>query len=360
MNNHFDLAVVGGGPAGSAAAITASRAGLRTLLLDRDTFPRAKVCGEFVSAESLELLGSLIGPQHPLLTASPSISAGRLFFGDSVTPTTIDPPARSIPRFDLDHALWLAAVAAGVDARSGAAVQRIEGEGPFRVFSDDTFTADSLIYAAGRWTGLLKPFALVTAPKWVGIKQHFTVADAGPTVDLYFFRNGYCGVQPVQEKAVNVCAMVRADVATRTEDVFRQHPALHLRSQDFAPLGVPVTTAPLLHEPPCPVVGNILQVGDAAGFIDPFLGDGISLALQTGASAARAVSSSRMVGGVASDAYAREYRERFQPLFHHAARIRRILAVSRPFSPAVTGLLKVPHITQWLLQRTRPKVVAID
>jgi flavin-dependent dehydrogenase len=64
----YDLIVIGGGPAGSSAAITAARSGARVLLLERGRFPRQKVCGEFVSAESLGLLENMLdAEQRPLL-----------------------------------------------------------------------------------------------------------------------------------------------------------------------------------------------------------------------------------------------------------------------------------------------------
>ena len=63
----YDLIVVGGGPAGTAAAIVAGRKGRRVLLLERGRFPRHKVCGEFVSAESLALLKVLLDPRHAAL-----------------------------------------------------------------------------------------------------------------------------------------------------------------------------------------------------------------------------------------------------------------------------------------------------
>jgi flavin-dependent dehydrogenase len=76
----YDLIVVGGGPAGSAAAITAARNGASVLMLERGRFPRHKVCGEFVSAESLELLGNLFDAGHQsLIREMPRISQGRVF-----------------------------------------------------------------------------------------------------------------------------------------------------------------------------------------------------------------------------------------------------------------------------------------
>src|SRR6516165_7912464 len=112
----YDLAVIGGGPAGTSAAITAARAGRKVLLLERGRLPRQRVCGEFVSAESLELLGGLLAGSDPsVLDNAPRISEARLFVEDRTICTPITPPAASIGRFDLDAALWRAAEIAGVD-----------------------------------------------------------------------------------------------------------------------------------------------------------------------------------------------------------------------------------------------------
>jgi flavin-dependent dehydrogenase len=75
-----DLIVIGGGPAGTSAAITCARNGARVLLLERGRFPRHKVCGEFVSAESLDLLAGLLAPQDkPLLADAIRIPRARVF-----------------------------------------------------------------------------------------------------------------------------------------------------------------------------------------------------------------------------------------------------------------------------------------
>src|SRR3954463_3464227 len=95
-----DVAIIGAGPAGASAAITLARTGARVLLLERGRFPRHKVCGEFVSAESLSLLHSLLSNtafEDPKLL----LGRTRLFIDDRVITATIAPPAASITRFDL-------------------------------------------------------------------------------------------------------------------------------------------------------------------------------------------------------------------------------------------------------------------
>ena len=77
---HYDLIIIGGGPAGTSAAITAARSGAKVLLLERSRFPRHKVCGEFVSAESLELLANLLNRDDGvLLKEAILISKARVF-----------------------------------------------------------------------------------------------------------------------------------------------------------------------------------------------------------------------------------------------------------------------------------------
>src|SRR5271168_3152725 len=103
----YDLIVIGGGPAGTSAAITAARGGARVLLLERGRFPRHKVCGEFVSAESLDLLGRLLDSgSKSLLSDAVRIAHARIFLDGHMLRTVADPPAASIARLELDEALW--------------------------------------------------------------------------------------------------------------------------------------------------------------------------------------------------------------------------------------------------------------
>ena len=330
-----DLAVLGGGPAGSAAAITAARLGARVLLLERGRFPRQKVCGEFVSPESLSLLAGLLG--RPLDDAM-KISGARLFIGARAVQIKVEPSAASITRFELDAALWSAAEHAGADARSQTTVQRVEGAGPFSVItSSGAFEAGAVVDATGRWSNLRqREAAHEISPKWIGLKAHFFEALPSRTVDLYFFEGGYCGVQPIGAAAVNACAMVRADVATTLQEVFEHHPALRERSVSWKPMGEAVSTSPLVFSAPQPIRDGIACAGDAAGFVDPFIGDGISLALHSGVLAGECMAR----GNYAWRQYGDEYSRRLLPVFRRSARLRRMLALPHPVLRSILPLMK--------------------
>jgi flavin-dependent dehydrogenase len=355
---NYDLIVVGGGPAGTAAAITAAEHGARVLLLERGKFPRHKVCGEFVSAESLTLLASLLDPAHAgLLTDAPSISRARLFVDGRVIETPVDPPAASIPRVDLDVALWESARSRGVATQQQATVQEISGSGPFQVAtSAGEFQARALVNASGRWSNL-SAAENTTGEKWIGVKAHFTETQPEASVDLYFFDGGYCGVQPVGLNSVNACAMARADAASNLSEVFELHPALKARSQGWQTLTEPVATSPLIFREPKAVRDGILMAGDAAAFVDPFVGDGISLALRSGALAAqclRAFFHNEASLPEAARAYQTAYMTRFSTVFRTAAKVRRMFSLPRTLrQPVLFALEKAPTVTRFLIRKTR-------
>ena len=132
----FDIAVIGAGPGGSSAAITAARSGAKVGLFEAGEFPRHKVCGEFVSAESLEISSRSCFTPSPSRTQSssraPVIDQVRLLLDREMVAARLTPPALSITRYDLDRLLWQAASKRpACRVRSNCEVRAISGAGPF-------------------------------------------------------------------------------------------------------------------------------------------------------------------------------------------------------------------------------------
>jgi menaquinone-9 beta-reductase len=364
-SSHFDLAIIGGGPAGTAAAITAARLGARVGLFEAHDFPRHKVCGEFLSGEALETLVDLLGngvAAASLVENAPVINRARLCLGNRSVETAVSPPGISVLRYDLDLKLWEAAQAAGVDCRVNCEVSATYGDGPFHLRTHHgSVSSRALIVAAGRWSQFTHDRTVLPGPKWLGVKAYFREQDPNPdpSTDLYFFDRGYCGVQPVADGVVNACAMVRSDVATSLADVFQLNPQLALRTRGWIPLTQAFSTAPLIHRPPTPVRNKVAFVGDAAAFIDPFVGDGISIALRSGSVAAQCLS--EFVAGRSPlekciAAYQAEYSRRFAPLLTIASLARRLMTLPVAARALSFELLRFPGLIPLVIRKTRQAV----
>ena len=360
MNDHFDLAVIGGGPAGCSAAISAAQQGHCVLLLERGDFPRQKVCGEFVSSESLALLKDLLRHSETWNAGPLEITRARIFVDGKVRETSIFPAANSIPRFLLDTALWQEAWRSSVKTLANHPVNEITGSGPFLVITGDgTFTARAVINASGRWSGLNVTKGPVRNAA-IGLKRHYYETTPSPSVDLYFFPGGYCGVQPIGTGEINVSAMVSREIAKSLEKVFSFEPHLAERSKQWRPATELVSTYPLVFRESTPIIAeqNILNVGDAAGFIDPFVGDGISIALHSGRMAAACLEPFFLgisALGEATGEYSRQYARHLLPAFRNALRLRK-MASSPSLRKIAMELLRVPAFSRFALRSTRARV----
>jgi menaquinone-9 beta-reductase len=355
----YDLIVVGAGPAGSACAITAVRAGARVLLLDKGSFPRHKVCGEFVSPESLHIVDSLLGANK--FSGCPAIPLSRIFLDSRQITVPVEPAASSIPRYDLDAALLLAAKDGGVDVREEVLVRDVRAGTNVTTMKVVTmigeFTAKAVINASGRWSQLTQRES-PDKTKWIGLKAHFNEQPAPQSVDLYFFPGGYCGVQPIDGQGVNACAMVQANIARSLEEVFALHPELQHRSRDWQQRFPTVATSGLRFRDPRTEDRGMFLAGDAAAFIDPFAGDGISLALHGGVMAAQAVMPFLQQTASltqAHAAYRTAYFRQLAPALRNAARIRKLLSAPAWLRAGVMTLVGNRRIGKMLVRETRAR-----
>jgi len=143
---------------------------------------------------------------------------------------------------------------------------------------------------------------------------------------------------------LNVSAMVDRRKGASFADIFSCHRDLWRRSRGWQPVTQTTTTYPLSFRKPEPLEGKILLAGDSAGFIDPFVGDGIALALHTGVMASQALArfwqGERTLTGAAED-YRGEYNAHIAPCFKAAARIRRLLSLPRVLRWPLTRLVQI-------------------
>lgn len=303
----FDVAIIGGGPAGSACAAACAKAGARTVLIEKTPFPRDKVCGDCLNPGCWPVLDRLgvservLGQRHSRLEAVDFISPrGRaLSF-------PLDASSRgeiAIERRLLDAVLLDRARELGVHVREGEALTSLE-RGWELTTTGGTCSARVLVAADGRNSTVARLLGLLPAAARdrVGWQAHVAApAGFGERVAMHFLRFGYCGVASVGGGQLNVCLVARPD---RIGEV-REWAG---RRFGIAPDHPWRTITPLARDAVAPVGGNLLLIGDAARVVEPFTGEGIYYALASGELAARHIVADDFRGYAA--AHARLYRGR--------------------------------------------------
>ena len=320
----WDVAVVGGGPAGAATAAFAARLGLRVVLVDRARFPRDKPCAEYLSPEAARDLDAL-GVLARIDQAGAERLAGfRLVSDDGAdvcgryanTPfTPYRPFGYALPRRVLDALILDAARTAGAEVREETALDHLlieggrvagirirdAGHNSTDVRARVVVGADGLHSRVAHELGLarsgrLRRFALVAHLEGV--------SGMGDLGEMFAGDGWYVGLAPIGGGVVNVAMVVPAadlrDVKADTEGFFFRRlqslPELARRLRDARVARKVLVTGPFASRASSPVADGALLVGDAADFYDPFTGEGIFAALRGGRLAADAIAAALSSG----------------------------------------------------------------
>jgi menaquinone-9 beta-reductase len=305
-----DVIVVGGGPAGVAAAILLRQKGHDVLLLDAARFPRDKVCGEGVSPEAWRLLERLdaaaavraLGP-HPLRGMALTAPDGTTFRGEYGSERE---PGFAAPRERLDQALLGCARAAGVEVREGARVTRLRLEGRQVAgvelengHGPEELGARLVVGADGRHSRVARSLDLLHEHPWLrkfAVRGYWEGMEGLSELgEMHVAAGGYCGIAPLSPTRANVAFVLgRLDIRGAGGDVERFYretiaarwPRLADRLGRARLLAPPKAVGPLALVARRVSAPGVLLVGDAAGFYDPFTGEGVTLALRTAEMAA--------------------------------------------------------------------------
>jgi menaquinone-9 beta-reductase len=342
----FDVAIVGGGPAGSSCAAFCAAAGLRTAILEREKFPREKVCGDCINPACWPILRRLKVAER--IRDLPHGKLARVdFIGIAGHRISVALPEDenaeiAIKRSLFDHVLLERARELGTTVFESATVTALTSPDPrtdyWRIsVGDEIVKARTLVAADGRNSTVARLCGLLPRParERVALQSHLPLpTDFGDRVVLEFRPEGYSGQAPVGDGQLNVCLVsVPKEIAS-------------LRAWAEQRFGISSdhlwrTITPLTREPVSPAQPSLFFVGDAARVVEPFTGEGIYYALASGELAARAIAL-HGGGGNAADvaiayaaAHAQLYRGRLW-----VNRLARTAVLSPRIASAFLGMLR--------------------
>ncbi|MGN6819245.1 MAG: NAD(P)/FAD-dependent oxidoreductase [Sphingomonas sp.] len=291
--------IVGGGPAGAVAALQLARAGAPHLLVERNAETGDALCGGFLSWRTLEALDRLGVPRDAL--NRDAIRRLRLVAGGRTAEATLPRPALAVSRRRLDSLLLDHAMAAGAAVDRGAAVRAAE-DGVVRLADDGEIAPDALFLATGKHDlrGLVRGAERGDDPT-LGLRIRLGPSAAldrliGDTIELHLFDRGYAGLARQEDGTVNLCMAVHR---SRLSDAGSPDTLLAALGAESPRLGerlahrasgaaidavanVPYGWRATLGK------SGLFRLGDQAACIPSLAGEGMGIAIESGARAAAA------------------------------------------------------------------------
>ncbi len=302
--------VAGGGLAGAAAAVGLAQAGLAVKLIERETQPVDKICGEFLSTEAQDYL-SRIGLDVTRLGGA-RISRLRLIRGAETVQADLPFSAIGLSRRKLDKALLRHAQDSGVQVLRGHSVRRISITDKIALEIEGLGIAepDTLMLATGKHElrGLKREFSPTAHQRnLIGFKMYFrlraaALASLQEHIELIFFPGGYAGLQMIENGIANLCLLVDRDryrlCGGNWENLLAYLKTSSAILADQLAEAEPLLAQPLtiyqvpygyIHQPRAGDPPGLFRLGDQACVIHSFTGDGMSIALHSAMLAVRAV-----------------------------------------------------------------------
>ncbi|MBO3115299.1 FAD-dependent oxidoreductase [Winogradskyella sp. DF17] len=291
----FDVVVVGGGLAGLCSAIHLAKSKFKVLLLEKNTYPKHKVCGEYISNEVL--------PYVKWLGFDPfSFSAKRISNFELTTHNNKHISARlplggfGMSRFEMDYQLAQIALDNNVTFihTSVIDIKFEEASDEFKTTtkSGDNYRSKIVIGAYGKRSNLdvtLKRKFIKNRAPYLGVKAHVSGNFPEDKVALHNFKGGYCGVSKVENDYINLCYITNfksfkkfKDIKSFQEQVLFKNKALRsIFTESIMEFTKPLTISQISFDTKTPVENHILMCGDTAGMIHPLCGNGMGMAIRS-------------------------------------------------------------------------------
>jgi flavin-dependent dehydrogenase len=354
--------VIGGGPAGSMLAIRLAAAGREVVLLEKERSAHHKVCGEFLSRETVEYLRQ--AGIDPLALGAATIRRVRHSAGRSAAESALPFTALSLSRLVLDEALLARAAEMGCKVERGAFVERLtsqEGAWVAEVRDGQSWRSSTVFLASGKHDlrGLEREPGV--QGDMVGFKLHWRLAlqqteALREFMELFLFHGGYGGLSLVEADVANLCLVVRRKTLRKTGRwnellamLLNENPHLAERMNGATPLwGRPLAISPIPYGYFCKQNDGRWRVGDQAAVIPSFTGDGMAIALHSASLAGE-----MFLAGETAEDYHNALRRQLGRNMRLATGISRTMVTRAGVAFSSFGLSLFPSSMRWIASSTR-------
>lgn len=370
-----DVIIIGGGLAGLCNAIHLAKFGKKVLLIEKNKYPKHKVCGEYISNEVLPYLDFLgINPfdfgavkikNFQLSTTKSKLISAKLPLGGF-----------GISRHQLDFILLEKAQENGVKILQDSVVNIAFSEDIFSIETKENqnFTSKVAIGAFGKRSLLdvkmERAFVQKKAP-YLGVKIHVKGDFPEDFVALHNFKGGYCGVSKVENNAINLCYITNFSSFKKykniedfqEEVVFKNKFLKEIFQNSEAIFENPLTISQVSFETKKPVENHVLMCGDSAGMIHPLCGNGMSMAIQSAQIASKLIlnylndslSSRREL----EKQYIRQWNKKFRLRLKAGHFIAMLFRNDRIAAVLLQALKKIPFLLPIIISQTHGKPMKI-
>ena len=293
MNNitTFDVIIIGGGLAGLTNAIHLSKFKYRVLIIEKNSYPKHKVCGEYISNEVLPYLNSLgIDPIKEgakiISKVQVSTTNNNLINGD------LPLGGFGMSRYFLDSLLLKKAQSNGAKVLKSSVNSIVFNKGVFTVETKDSkyFQSKVTIGAFGKRSELdlkmNRKFIKKKSP-FLAVKIHVKGDFPDDLIALHNFEGGYCGVSKVEDNSINLCYITKYNSFKRHKNIkdfqenvlFKNKYLKKIFEESSSVFRKPLTISQISFEKKRPVENHIIMCGDSAGMIHPLCGNGMGMAI---------------------------------------------------------------------------------
>nr|WP_321233868.1 NAD(P)/FAD-dependent oxidoreductase [uncultured Psychroserpens sp.] len=374
--SQIDVLIIGGGLAGLSSAIHLSKYDLSILLIEKNSYPKHKVCGEYISNEVLPYL-DFLGIDVFRLGAKP-IDKFQLSTTNSKLISALLPLGGfGISRFCLDNALAKKAIENDVEILQDTVedVQFSQNKFLVKTKKNKKFDAKVVIGAYGKRSNLdvklNRKFIRRKSP-YLAVKTHVKGHFPDDVVALHNFEGGYCGVSKVEDNSINLCYITNYKAFRKYKDItefqekvlFKNNHLKEIFKQTTSAFEQPLTIGQISFEDKKPVENHMLMCGDTATLIHPLCGNGMSMAIRSAQ-----IASSLIIKFFNSEIQDREglekqYLSEWNKAFKSRLRIGHIVAYvfnqPRLSEIMMLGVKMFPSILRPIIKRTHGKLMIIE